>query len=65
VLNEDLAKSVAFTQEVINSIRLPDYMFAYLIKETISSVGKYIFKIKILGKGGNSKLIGPFSMEIV
>jgi hypothetical protein len=40
-------------------------MFAYLTEETITTVGKHIFRIKILGKGGNSKLIGPLSMEIV
>ena len=39
-------------------------MLAYLTEETIARVGKFIFRIKIIGEGRNSKLIGPFSMEI-
>jgi hypothetical protein len=40
-------------------------MQAYLTDESINTIGQYIFKIEIYGLGGNSKLIGPFTINIL
>ena len=49
---------------VDESLSNPSYMLAYLAKETIATAGKYIFRIQMIGDGGNSEVIGPFTIKI-
>ena len=49
---------------VDESLSNPSYMLAYLAKETIATAGKYIFRIQMIGDGGNSEVIGPFTIKM-
>ena len=40
-------------------------MLAYLTEETIAKIGEYIFRIKMIAEGMNSKSIGPFTISIL